>query len=108
MASTFTEYLRLSKTGEDSALLEICMYEALGELRWDEEGEPAEPPAEIDGKTVVGVDDGIIVGGDLTCSNDDDLFFFTKNSLPDAIGWLASKGWESGDGLVAELAKAVA
>jgi hypothetical protein len=38
MASTWTEYLRLDKEDDNSAVLEICQYEVLGEARSDEEG----------------------------------------------------------------------
>jgi hypothetical protein len=105
--STWTEYLRLNKPGKNSALLEICMYEALGEQTRDEEGEPLEPPAEIGGKKVVGVDDGIIIGGDLTCWKHEYSFSFTRDTLPDAIGWLGAQGWKGSDKFLPELAKAV-
>jgi hypothetical protein len=107
MASTWTEYLRLSKPHKNSPLLEICMYEGLGEQKWNEDGEPAELPDKINGKKVVGVDDGIIVGGALGCYSDDDSLSFTKHTLPDAISWLASHKWKSSDELLPEITKAV-
>ena len=105
MVSTWTEYLRLSKSDKDSALLEICQYEALGQQTWDDEGVPEEAPDEIDGKKIVGVEDGIIIGGDLTCWNDS--VRFTKQTLPDAIEWLGDNGWNISNELADELAKAV-
>ena len=105
MVSNWTEYLRLSKPDKDSALLEICQYEALGQQTFDDEGVPEEPPYDIDGKEVVGVEDGIIIGGDLRCWNDS--FHFTKQTLPDAIEWLGDN-WNSSNELLDELAKAVA
>jgi hypothetical protein len=47
MVSTWTEYLRLSKPSNETALLEICQYEALGEQTYNDEGEPEEPPYEM-------------------------------------------------------------
>jgi hypothetical protein len=101
MASRWTEYLRLSKPSNDSALLEICQYESLA---WD--GVPEELPDEIDGKKVVGVEDGIIIGGDLVCRYDTDSFQFTKQTLPDAISWLGDN-WKSSDRLLRKLAIAI-
>lgn len=104
MVSTWTEYLRLSKPDTDSALLEICQYEALGERTWDGEGEPVDAPDEIDGKNVVGVEDGMVIGGELQCGNGS--FHFTKQTLPDAIEWLGDN-WNISDDVCHELAEAV-
>ncbi|MGJ4901883.1 hypothetical protein ACQR0V_09955 [Bradyrhizobium sp. HKCCYLS2058] len=104
MVSNWTEYLRLSKPDNERALLEICQYESLGEQTSDDEGVPEEPPDEIDGKRVIGVEDGIIIGGALVCYNDS--ISFTKQTLPDAISWLDDY-WHSSDELVGELARAV-
>jgi hypothetical protein len=103
MVSTWTEYLRLSKPNKNNALLEICRYEGLGEQKWDEEGEPVEPPDEIDGKKVVGVEDGIIIGGELTCWHHDESFAFMPTTLAAAIEWLKSHGWKITDKLIGEL-----
>jgi hypothetical protein len=107
MVSNWTEYLRLSKSSCDSALLEICGHEVLGEQTCNDEGEPEEPPTKIDGKDVIGVEDGMIIGGDLKCHNDEHMFRFTKQTLPDAINWLDTNRWGSSDELLGELAIAV-
>jgi hypothetical protein len=101
MVSNWTEYLRLSKPDHDSALLEICQYEALGEQTSNDEGEPEEPPDEIDGKKVVGIEDGIIIGGDLICYNE--FIHFIEQTLPDAISWLGDI-WTTSNELLRELA----
>ena len=44
MVSTWTEYLRLDKKDDNSAVLETCQYEVLGEVQSDEEGNQILPP----------------------------------------------------------------
>ncbi|WP_063979924.1 hypothetical protein [Bradyrhizobium sp.] len=105
MASTWTEYLRLDKKSDHSAVLEICQYEVLGEMQGDEEGNPILPP-EIDPKDVVRIEDGYICGGVLTSEYGGESFQFTTESISEAIEWL--KDWGKCDTeLLAELVKAV-
>jgi hypothetical protein len=105
MVSTWTEYLRLKKKDDCSAILEICQYEVLGEAEYDDEGKCTLPPG-IEPKDVVGIEDGLVVGGILGCG-DDQSFQFTRETLPNAIDWLHENGWKPNTKLLAELAKAV-
>jgi hypothetical protein len=105
MVSTWNEYLRLDKKDHSSAVLEICQYEVLGEMQYDEEGNRTLPP-EIDPEDVVGLEDGFIVGGVLACG-DDQSFLFTTETIPEAVEWLKENGWKCNTKLLAELAKAV-
>jgi hypothetical protein len=61
----------------------------------------------IDGKKVMGVEDGIIFGGELTCWSADKTFPFGNATLDDAVAWLRAQHWKITDELVRELAKAV-
>jgi hypothetical protein len=65
---------------EKTALLELCQYEVLGELQPSEDGERFVFPEEIDPSEVVGTEDGIIIGGQLLCS-DDDSFCFEQDTI---------------------------
>jgi hypothetical protein len=105
MANTWTEYLRLDKKNDNSAVLEICQYEVLGEVQSDEEGNQILPP-DIDPEDAVRIEDGYICGGALACG-DDQSFQFTAERIPDAIKWLNDNGWKCNTELLAELAKAV-
>lgn len=105
MVSTWNEYLRLDKKDHSSAVLEICQYEVLGEMQYDEEGKGTLPP-EIDPEDVVGIEDGLICGGVLACG-DDQSFLFTAETIPEAVEWLKENGWKCNTKLLAELAKAV-
>jgi hypothetical protein len=106
MASTWTEYLRLSKAGENTAVLEVCMYEGLGELVRNDDEELI-LPEQIDGKKVLGVEDGIIFGGELMCWGDEKTFSFAQTTLKDAVAWLRAQHWNITAELVHELTKAV-
>jgi hypothetical protein len=86
MVSTWNEYLRLGKEGDNSAVLEICQYEVLGEVQSDEEGNQILPP-DIDPDDVVKIEDGYICGGVLECW-DGQSFLFTRETIPAAIEWL--------------------
>src|SRR4051812_12157624 len=92
MASTWTEYMRLDKKADNSAVLEICQYEVLGEMQYDEEGNATLPP-DIDQADVVKIEDGYICGGALACG-DDQFFQFTIDTIPEAIEWLKDNGWK--------------
>ena len=110
MVSTWTEFLRLSKTEANTALLEICMYEGLGLLE-EPEDENAEPilPKTIDGKEVVGVDDGyMIYGGELQCYDQENRFSYGQADVEKAVNWLQAHHWKITDDLIDELRKAVA
>ena len=76
--------MRLRKEDEGTAVLEICMYEALAELEADDEGKVV-VPEEIYGVKVIGVEGGIIIGGELSCDNDKRRFAFTQATLVPGI-----------------------
>ena len=105
MASTWTEYLRLDKKDDNSAVLETCQYEVLGEVQSDEEGNQILPP-DIDPENVVRIEDGLICGGVLT-SEYGESFQFTTETISEAIEWLKENGWECNTKMLAELAQAV-
>jgi hypothetical protein len=109
MVSTWTEFLRLSKADADAAALEVCMYEGLGELdQPEDEGEEPIIPEEIDGKKVMGVDDGyIIFGGELLCLGEEKRLRYRKADLEKAVKWLEAKHWRITNNLVEELKRAV-
>jgi hypothetical protein len=106
MMSTWTEYLRLSMEHEGTAILEICKYEALAELEADDEGKVV-VPEEIYGVKVVGVEGGLIIGGELICDNDEKRFTFTQATLADAISWLEAERWKASEQMLEELTKSV-
>jgi hypothetical protein len=108
MASTWTEYLRLSVTAPGNVLLEVCMYEALAEAPdWGGDDEGPALPDEIGGKKVIGVDDDWIVGGDLCCIDVDKQLAFDKDGIDDAVQWLTADRWRVTDDVISELNKAV-
>lgn len=70
MASAWTEYLCVRRLSTGRARLEICQYEALAENSFfDDDGNELPIPTHIDGKKVVTVEDGYVVGGDLACND---------------------------------------
>ena len=106
MVSTWTEYLRLDKKDNNSAVLEICQYEVLGEMQSDEEGNDILPP-NIDPEDVVRIEDGYIICGGVLTSKYGESFQFTTETIPEAIKWLKDNRWKCTTELLAELAKAV-
>jgi hypothetical protein len=56
---------------------------------------------------VVGVEGGIIIGGELICDNDEKRFTFTQATLRDAINWLKAQRWQMSEQMVEELTKSV-
>jgi hypothetical protein len=80
MASTWTEHLRLSVIRESTALLEVCMYEALAEAPGcDDSDEEPVVPEEIN-----------VVGGDLCCIDDQSLTF-NNNDIERTLQWLTAR-----------------
>ena len=104
MVSTWNEYLRLNKNDDGTAKLEVCQYEALGQVECDEEGNDLPVPDQINGKEVIGVEDGYIIGGTLIC-HDDKSIIYGPGEIDDAVSWLKSEGFDND--LIAELRKAV-
>ena len=86
-------------------MLEICQYEALAEAKYDDDGNELPLPAQIDGKEVIGVEDGYIIGGTLSCW-DDRFLVFGIGQIDVAITWLKSNGFKPDNEIIAELQKA--
>lgn len=106
MVSTWNEYLRLDKNDGGTAKLEVCQYEVLAEVECDEDGNELPVPEHINGKEVIGVEDGYVVGGTLACEDDRSLIY-GPGEIDDAIEWLKSEGFKVDHDLIVELQKAV-
>ena len=75
--------------------IEICGYEALGEFEGtDEDGNEIDPPQRVGEKFVIGVEDGYLVGGDLTCVSDDKYFSFGIVTISEALDWIKRENFE--------------
>jgi hypothetical protein len=111
MASTWNEYLRLTKNEDGTATLNICQYGVLGEYSEycsaDEDEEQPPIPKEIDGQPVVGVKDGYIVGGPLLDLDGEELTYSSAD-LEDAIHWVEAEHFEVTPALIRELRRAIA
>jgi hypothetical protein len=106
MASSSTEYLKLTKIGNREAKLEVCMYEALAPLPDVEgDGDPVLPD-QIDGKCVVDIDDGWIIGGELSCY-DDRYFSFGAKEVHKAVEWLVEDDWDLTNEIMTRVRRAV-
>lgn len=102
--STWTEYLTVKNCGPRRAILEICQYEALCE--WeneDKEGNEIELPKMYEGIPVVGVDDGCLIGGELSPSDHDDQLEYSVSAIEDAIEWIKKRGFDVDANLRASL-----
>jgi hypothetical protein len=106
MVSTWNEYLRLDKNNDGTARLEICQYEVLAEVEYDEDGNELPLPTQIDRKDIIGVEDGYVVGGSLSC-RDDQFLVFGIGEIDVAITWLNNNGFKTDNEIIAELQKAV-
>jgi hypothetical protein len=93
IVSTWTEYLCLTVGTDGRGTLEVCQYEALAEVQYDEDGEPLALPEKIDGIPVIGVEDGIIVGGKLHACDGEGICTFTCQTIDEALSWLVKKGF---------------
>ena len=72
-------------------------YEALAELAfyYNEKTEEYEMPDAIDGKSVHGVDDDYVIGGELGCFEDEEVVEFDRVDEPQVAEWLAGSGWSA-------------
>ena len=95
MVSTWTEYLCLAKDANGDCRVEICQYEVLAEFEnTDEHGNELEIPKEYNGREVVGVEDGYLVGGALGCA-DDGYFPFDAQSIDAAMEWIKEQEFDA-------------
>ena len=107
LSSSWNEFLCVEKIQSDQWEFTIRTYEVLSECdeysSYDEEGnevESIELPETIDGKKVIGVEDDLIVGGDLNLVNDGDdpwtsgpILAKNKNEK-ELIEFLENNNWE--------------
>lgn len=96
MASTWTEYLCLQRLANQKYELSIRGYEVLGEQSdyYNEEKDDYDIPQKINGKEVVGIEDGFIVGGRLVEQSDDlPSFEFYKTEIESVNEWLKEIQW---------------
>lgn len=108
MVSTWTEYLCVRRVSPGQGEVEICQYEALAEFEdTDEDGNDVEPPKEYDGKVVVGVEDGFLIGGELACW-DDRRLAFGEETIDEALDWIASQHFKTSDHIRQKLVQFVA
>jgi hypothetical protein len=104
--SVWNEYLCLNPIGPDKAALQVCRYEALAEYERPEDDEhEISLPAEIDGKKVVGVEDGYIVGGELACYDDWEIVYGVDEI--DDVAKRIKDLFDVDDGIIEELKMAV-
>ena len=105
MAACEQEYLRLTPNEDGTAILAVCRHEALAsaEEYVDEKGE-LHLPDSIAGKTVVGIEDEWIVGGELACHGP--RLTYRATEISNAIDWVLLNGWVPTNYIVAEILQA--
>lgn len=94
MASSWQEYLCVRWLG-DLVELSVRMHEGFANASDFPENEEGERiiPLQIDGKEVLGVDDGVIIGGHLGY-NDDEPEVFHLTDIAGVTEWLTSRHWK--------------
>jgi hypothetical protein len=98
MGSAWTEYLCLCRDG-DRVVLSSCGYEVLAdiysfEVEDDDGNVEHELPDTIDGKAVVGIEDGeYVIGGDLVPHDDDAEITLGSGEIEEARKWLEGREW---------------
>ena len=99
------EYLRLRPNEDGTATLDVCRYEALASAEEfvNEKGK-VNLPGSIAGKTVVGIEDEWIVGGELACHGSRGTYRATE--ISNAIDWVRLNGWVPTNYIVAEILQA--
>lgn len=107
MVSTWKEYLTIDGLPKGQVQLAVCMYEGLREAEYDDDGEMLPVPEEIDGTLVVGVEDGIVIGGSLACYNGQQCFF-AESEKAEMVNWISENGFKVDQALLDSLAKALA
>jgi hypothetical protein len=105
VAACWREYLRLVPNRDGTATLAACRHEVLtrAEEFANERGE-VNLPDEIAGKTVVGIEDEWIVGGELTCCGSGCTYGLTEISR--AIDWVRVNGWVPTSVMVTQIFRA--
>lgn len=95
LASTWNEYLCLSKGETRPYKLFTGQYECLAELNdyYDEELEDYALPDEIDGKAVMGIEDEYFIGGELLQQDESVAIEFASVFDAELRAWLDENGW---------------
>lgn len=95
LASTWTEYLCLSKGELKPYKLFTGQYECLAELNdyYDEELEDYVLPEQIDGQSVAGIEDDYVVGGELQQQDETTNVEFASVFDTELRTWLEETGW---------------
>lgn len=96
--SHWTQYLCIRHVRPGLAAVEICKYEVLCDFSpYDEDDNPVEIPREMDGKKVIGFEDGFLVGGELGPEDDDSTYEYTLADLNSALEWIGENHFHLND-----------
>lgn len=95
MSNSWDEYLVLRCHENQGFLLYTGKFECLTEASkfWNDETEEYELPDRIDGKKVVCIKDGYVVGGELDYEYEKDAIAFKHSNSPDVLEWLEKSEW---------------
>jgi hypothetical protein len=95
MVSTWKEYLCLQPDVARGYRLFTGQYEALADREqfFNDETGAYDLPDEIDGKAVAALEDDYVVGGELSCFDDEQSVLFKSPDDPAVAQWLESSGW---------------
>ena len=99
MASTWNEYLCLTKGESNTFKLYTAQYDFLAELYdfYDEELHEYVLPEQIDGQVVMGIEDDYVVGGDLVPQDESIPVEFASVFDSELRDWLTQTGWSKFD-----------
>ena len=96
--SHWTQYLCIRHVRPGLAAVEICKYEVLCDFSpYDEDDNPVEIPREMDGKKVIGFEDGFLVGGELGPEDDDSTYEYTLADLNSTLEWIEENHFHLND-----------
>ena len=99
MASTWNEYLCLTKGEFNTYKLYIAQYDFLAELNdfYDEELDDYLLPEQIEGQVVMGIEDDYVVGGELVAQEESIPVEFSSVFNAELREWLKDTGWSKLD-----------
>lgn len=97
MTSTWTEYLVLTRGQSKKYLLAPAGYDALAEANdyFDENADDYKLPLEINGRKIIGIQDGWVIGGDLGINMDWSGLEFDSPDEPEVAAWLDDFEWSN-------------
>ncbi len=108
MVSSWTEYLCVRTLGPGRAILEVCMYEAFAQFEGcDDDGNELDVPETYEGKQVVGIEDGYLVGGELMLIEDMETLTFSRDDFDQASRWVAAQNFEVSAAVLAGMQSAL-